>query len=87
MAGDVMTWRPIETAPQNGTTIDLWIRYVEGEGGYRITNARWDRESGQWQDWAPGDCGDMGWRQLDWQHLITHWMPLPEPPADTKGGE
>jgi hypothetical protein len=56
-------WRPIATAPMDGTAILGWRR----KGGMRIT---------QWSG--------MEWRSIPTGYTldITHWMPLPEPPAD-----
>lgn len=36
-------WQPIETAPRDGTVIDLW--HV---GGMRITEQWWDAEDESW---------------------------------------
>lgn len=65
-----MGWQPIETAPKDGTRLDLW-----SENGWRYPNAAWD--------WV-GD--GMGWTDAHHHGSIeeggpfTHWMPLPEPP-------
>jgi hypothetical protein len=72
-------WQPIETAPRDGTRVDLWginrLRY--DRRGERIVNVAW----GFVTDW-------MGTKREDWQHgrgedfEPTHWMPLPRPPSD-----
>jgi hypothetical protein len=77
-------WQPIETAPRDGTVIDLWI------DDNRWSDCRWG---------LPGhSCGEDGhycdseWHSLDegWvcislnQELSmspTHWMPLPPEPG------
>lgn len=87
-----MTWRPIETAPKDGTLVDLWCVDPAGEfvpegGGIRLTDCGWDDVSG-WtrimddgdedivQDWVDNPLGLPPWKP-------THWMPLPEPPEDS----
>ena len=35
-----MTWQPIETAPRDGTVIDLWM-VTEERKGFRIPDAYW----------------------------------------------
>ena len=69
-----MEWRPIETAPRDGTRIDIWGTNPDGSG-CRVANVCW----GPVADW-------MGRERADWQHYHvdaftpTHWMPLPSPP-------
>lgn len=77
-------WQPIDTAPKDGTVVDVW------SDGQRYADARFD---------VPGDpdCEPDGsvaptWVHLDWHTTYdvweyfeivpqpTHWMPLPEPP-------
>jgi hypothetical protein len=63
---DVFTWRPILTAPRDGTAILLWEPGIEEPHIGRWSTppyAQW------WSDsWAPPTCDP------------THWMPLPAPP-------
>lgn len=47
----------------------------EPEASFEIVIARWRR--GAWRDWK------RGWII----HDVTHWMPLPEPPAAMKDGD
>lgn len=78
-----MTWHPIETAPKDGSLIDLWI----SEQNYRIPDCRWleppirgyvapDAKLPGWFSPSVHDqCGDM--------HEIagaTHWMHRPTGP-------
>jgi hypothetical protein len=76
-AGD---WRLIETAPKDGTEIDVWCSssHPGDNGGYRIANAYWSRAEHKWLKRGQGDC-------RTWMHQPTHWMPLPSAPAT--GGE
>ncbi len=87
-------WQPIETAPKDGTTIDVW------RDGHRET-VYWG--------FRPHCCGEMGqYCDSDWHGEkepgwvcstfgeyvgtacapFSHWMPLPPPPtkADSDGG-
>ena len=68
-------WRPIETAPKDGTTILVWEdKAAEGE---HIEIAYWD-------------CNEFGNRweaALDGSPLSPDfWMPLPEPPTEQERG-
>jgi thioesterase domain-containing protein len=66
-----MNWLPIETAPKDGTEILIWM-----DGKQRIV-ARWaDAPAFGWSDWIETV---EGYRLR--KNVITHWQPLPEPPA------
>lgn len=60
-------WKPLETAPMDGTRVDLW----ESVTGQRFCNCY--VKDGMWH-WR---C-----RPLDRAFLPTHWRPLPPPPND-----
>jgi hypothetical protein len=60
-------WRPIESAPRDGTQVLLWA------AGWRAPTTGWTYEDDPWQD-CPFYSG------LDQRFIPTHWMPLPEPP-------
>jgi len=72
-----MCWQPIETAPKDGTKVDLWgINHLHyAKRGERIVNVTWGRVT-----------DFLGNERLDWRHYRgegyqpTHWMPLPAPP-------
>lgn len=87
----VSQWKPIETAPKDGTVIDVWASKPED----------WDNE--YYVNGSPKTktclteacrCTNVCWDNLeeDWIYItgevvselfdceITHWMPLPEPP-------
>ena len=76
-------WLPIETAPKDGTRVDLWA-----DGG-RQTNAFWER--GEWLKHIRfvfnrnRPSGDMSGA---WRSRVvadpSHWMPLPSPPPSGK---
>lgn len=64
-------WRPIETAPKDGTHIRVRVRW-QGRGWpepiYNDDEARWtDHNGGGWVHYVLGDP--------------VEWMPLPPPPG------
>ena len=59
-------WRPIETAPKDGTPILI------ARGG-EVDGALWNPETDRWDTIGPSNIGLVP----DWP---THWQPLPEPP-------
>lgn len=78
-------WQPIETAPKDGTRIDLWVvpdpsypkfRTFEAD---RWTNTKWLKPRcflrGGWSSLLHG-----GSLLLPKTMMATHWMPPPEPP-------
>lgn len=62
------TWQPIETAPKDGTCVDIWT------GSRREPDCRWHVVYGWVTDLS--DDGQPGPFCVD----ATHWMPLPEAP-------
>jgi len=69
-------WQPIETAPKDGTEVDLWVVY--SHGGYRRPDCKF--EDGYWWygDVLPAEAREKGGD--DWDTIATHWMPTPGPP-------
>jgi len=71
-----MIWQPIETAPKDGTVIDLW----DGHYKHRVVNARWANH--YWMNGVP--IREKSWGSNDRDGPFcdkpTHWMPLPKPP-------
>lgn len=77
-------WQPIETAPKDGTTLLLAINR-------EVVVSQWDAEpfcshdNPYWLDMS-GCCPTYEcFRTYDEEEfpegeVITHWMPLPEPP-------
>ena len=72
-----ISWQPIETAPKDGTLIDL---FIDGE---RYVDCRWGDPNQDMEDWA-------SWYQRyteSWGSAFpvdlnpTHWMPRPSPPG------
>jgi len=78
-------WQSIETAPKDGTTIDVWI---EGEFSGRRTDVSWRQPSdSEW--WVHGgdtiETPDATWHDafgpLGKSEPPTHWMPQPQSPT------
>jgi hypothetical protein len=83
-------WRPIETAPRDGTPILLC-------SGDRVTAGHWEPErfpsapeyngtTGEYLgQFETGEVVDAWWYSedggFDGEHPPTHWMPLPTPPS------
>lgn len=77
-------WRPIESAPRDGTPVllcggrDDCAGYIGAEENHRLIQAParavWDGVC-----WVMG-FGENGWAILAYENP-THWMPLPEPPT------
>jgi hypothetical protein len=78
-------WQPIETAPKDGTPIDVWLGNAEqsdidfycNDGTKRSTG--WSFRHGQFR---PAAVGVPSLDRITVFVEPTHWMPLPEPPRD-----
>ena len=74
-------WRPIETAPRDGTYVLLWTPgfNVPRIGSFRVDDGFSGNESPLWLDDSYDDfsCG-----YASTPLSATHWMPLPPPPGD-----
>ena len=68
-------WQPIETAPKDGTQVDVWC--PELGGGYRVADA-WVDHAGNWRCYFDNN--------VRWAHQPTHWRPLPPAPDAHDGG-
>ncbi len=66
----VSEWRPIETAPKDGTFVDLWA-------GDRIHDCFWCSKRGLWVQFQ-----DDSYQAELREEPITHWLPLPAPPGE-----
>lgn len=69
-------WKPIETAPKDGTPIDLFITR-------RWTDYVWDAEVEGWT-FAQDINNDWQDRRTWPASFPTHWMPIPLPPQGAK---
>jgi len=72
--GEVMEWQPIETAPRDGTVIDLWTR----RGTFY--QDRWKRYADMWFAKGLGQWRNGRGDVFINEGIPTHWMPLPNPP-------
>lgn len=74
-------WKPIESAPKDGTEIIVMHVHIETQ---IVNNAFWieDDEYPQDTGWWSYTLSEVSRTQLnDWQ-TPTHWMPLPPPPKE-----
>jgi hypothetical protein len=67
-----MAWRPIETAPKDGTLVLLWGRYWSDSQG-------WFKQPLVGQFSPPNDWWEA-WGRVPFGCRPTHWQPLPELP-------
>jgi hypothetical protein len=68
-------WKPIDTAPKDGTEVFLWLPSPYN----RIEKARW---FDLWENWQLDDFPDDGDEYCGIGNALpSHWMPLPAPPA------
>lgn len=67
-------WQPIETAPTDGTVVDLWIVATDCQfraPDFKFCDGRWvGSTSDESLDWHYGNVGMNP----------THWMPVPAAP-------
>jgi hypothetical protein len=84
-----MNWQPISTAPKDGTVIDLWCVWTDTREGERVPDSHWGVSTIAFEDeeiegWVGGYIGVDGMEAIidPESREVTHWMPLPEPPAE-----
>ena len=85
-----LRWRPIDTAPMDGSTI--LIGRFNSHGKWRTMRGQWMGEEYIAENWEDPDDVEPGWFETSveadetpncWRIIEpTHWMPLPAPPAD-----
>ena len=67
-------WMPIETAPKDGTELQVW-------NGRHQHVAKWDRVEDNWVSTIMTVT-----KRIVIPGNVTRWRPLPAPPGDDKGG-
>ena len=72
-------WQPIETAPKDGTIIDVWLGDCSEDDRCFYCSGE-TRRSPSWA-WHNGKFRPCGGLNIPTFVQPTHWMPLPSPPA------
>jgi len=67
-------WRPIESAPKDGTRI-LGYGVIGLESGNGIGTVKWESWASNWVC-DPNEASEYGPERC----VLTHWMPLPDAP-------
>jgi hypothetical protein len=72
-------WQPIDTAPKDGTRIDIWAKtwlsYNDTFIHKRFPDCCWSK--------GDSECNrPPAWNNLNTEWHPTHWMPLPDPPKE-----
>lgn len=70
-------WRPIETAPKDGTEFQAWVAY-NGDRRWLEYHCRFYPETEAFEIWTRVDYDMDGWEA---GYIAARWMPLPPPPA------
>ncbi len=81
-----MNWKPIETAPKDGTPIILWAKNLLHGGYGRAGNyviGRWMQHDIEWWHVDDGKFGPYPLRGPS----PTYWMPCPDPPEAKEKGD
>ncbi|ENN89110.1 hypothetical protein RHSP_01139 [Rhizobium freirei PRF 81] len=81
-AGNGDGWLPIETAPKDGTKID--VIEVNRFGAERVTDVWWSASRQYWAVWGDRGFGTSGETSVG--VIPTHWRHRPSPPSILKEG-
>ncbi len=78
-------WRPIETAPKDGTPVDLWMVFHDQRPPCRFTDCRWETMT----DWRGKEYDGWFFGRGVCRTLArpTHWQPRPPPPQEPEPGD
>jgi hypothetical protein len=78
LPADADRWQPIETAPKDGTPVDLWCRAPGLNAGPGRVPDCWHSNGKWWRhDLDHGD--DLGRARV---YNATHWRLIPAPPRE-----
>lgn len=72
-APDRNGWMPIESAPKDGTTIDLWSDI----GQCRLADCWWEAGRHAWRQWGIDLFGSPG--AIAVEDRVSHWRPIVGP--------
>ena len=80
---DAAQWRPIETAPRDGTVIDVWLGNAEpGDVEFYCTPGM--KRACDWH-WFRGKFRPrLGLQAMPTFVVPTHWRPIPAAPGEGK---
>lgn len=75
-------WQPIETAPKDGTIVDVWLGDADESDRNFYCTGKTRRSPGWW--WSKGKFRPLGGLEPAMPVFVepTHWMPLPAPPQE-----
>ena len=74
-----MEWRPIDTAPKDGTFVLLWVPYEDVPVVGRFKGDRWVFSTAHYTVDCMAYC--YGGSAVGNGDEPSHWMHLPPPPA------
>jgi hypothetical protein len=74
-------WRPIETAPRDGSWVLVHDRFEDNPCVASWDGSQWIADK-TFVKALGGRGGAMVIDEID-SHYLTHWHPLPAPPEDT----
>ena len=72
-------WKPIETAPQDGTEILACFWHPDLPHLYKPTTVMWAAYHPNAEGKKTFRTSHIGGNKME---RLTHWIPLPEPPKD-----